>query len=70
MDTDGLFSGADAEPAIEKTVPLRLLQPFVDGFVSDPGTSDLDNEQPITVRVLLGDWRKARAATAGARKPA
>ena len=42
----------------------NLLQPFVNGFVSDPGTSDLDNEQPITVRVLLGDWRKARAALA------
>ncbi len=31
---------------------------FRDGFTYDPGHSDLDNEQPIHVRVTLGDWRK------------
>jgi hypothetical protein len=30
------------------------------GFTSDPGTSDLDDEQPIDVRMTLGEWRKAR----------
>ena len=36
-----------------------LLRAFVDGFKSDPGTSDLDNEQPIHPCVELGVWRKA-----------
>jgi hypothetical protein len=31
---------------------------FRDGFTYDPGHSDLDNEQPIHVRVTLGDWRR------------
>lgn len=35
------------------------LRPFVEGFKSDPGTSDLDNEQPIVSWVKLGEWRKA-----------
>jgi hypothetical protein len=29
------------------------------GFSPDPGTSDLDNEQPIFVRMTLGDYRAA-----------
>lgn len=33
-------------------------KPFVEGFTYDPGHSDLDNEQPIHVRVMLGDWRR------------
>lgn len=32
--------------------------PFVRGFNHDPGQCDLDNEQPINVRVTLGDYRK------------
>lgn len=36
-----------------------LLRVFVDGFKYDPGTSDLDNEQPIVSWVTLGHWRKA-----------
>lgn len=43
---------------------MALLGKFVDGFKPDPGTSDLDNEQPIHVRVTLGDWRRARALLA------
>lgn len=38
----------------------EALRPFFDGFSYDPGHSDLDNEQPISVRVQLGDWRRAR----------
>ncbi len=45
---------------------LAALEPFVAGFKSDPGTSDLDAEQPIIARVSLGDWRKARAILAKA----
>ena len=29
-----------------------------DAFTYNPGHSDLDNEQPITITVTLGDWRK------------
>lgn len=42
----------------------ELAQAVVDGFTYDPGTSDLDNEQPITVRMTLGQYRKAQAAIA------
>lgn len=37
---------------------LKAVLPFVEGFTYDPGHSDLDNEQPIHVRVTLGDWRR------------
>jgi hypothetical protein len=37
---------------------------FRDAFTYDPGHSDLDNEQPITIRVTLGDWRKLDYALA------
>ena len=30
---------------------------FRDAFHYNPGHSDLDREQPIHVRVTLGDWR-------------
>lgn len=37
------------------------LRPFVDAFeqTTDPGESDLDNEQPRHVTVQLGDCRAA-----------
>ena len=31
---------------------------FRDAFTYDPGHSDLDDEQPITITVTLGDWRR------------
>lgn len=31
-----------------------------EGFAEDPGTSDLDNEQPIHVCIPLGEYRRAR----------
>ena len=31
---------------------------FRDAFDYDPGQWDLDNEQPITITVTLGDWRR------------
>jgi hypothetical protein len=36
-----------------------LVKAVHDGFTPDPGTSDLDNEQPITVRMSLGEYRRA-----------
>ncbi len=37
-----------------------LVKAVVDGFTCDPGHSDLDDEQPISVRMTLGDYRRAR----------
>ena len=37
-----------------------LATAIVKGFETDPGHSDLDNEQPINVSMTLGDYRKAR----------
>lgn len=45
----------------EEVAILRTaLEPFLEGFNYDPGHSDLDNEQSISVRVELGDWRRLR----------
>lgn len=38
---------------------LPLLNAIVAGYAYDPGDSDLDNEQPINVRMTLGDYRLA-----------
>ena len=43
----------------------EALEAVCDGFKADPGTSDLDNEQPITLWITLGQWRKARSVLAG-----
>lgn len=37
-----------------------LLKAVTNGYTYDPGSSDLDDEQPIYVRMTLGDYRKAR----------
>jgi hypothetical protein len=34
---------------------------IIKGYNYDPGDSDLDNEQPISVRMTLGDYRRAVA---------
>lgn len=33
-----------------------------DAFDYNPGHSDLDNDQPITITITLGDWRKLNFA--------
>ena len=38
---------------------LPLLQAVSKGYAYDPGDSDLDDEQPIWVRLTLGDYRRA-----------
>ena len=40
----------------------EALIPLLKGFTYDPGHSDLDNEQPITLHVTLGDFRRAERA--------
>lgn len=47
---------------------LPVLEAIVEGFVYDPGHSDLDDEQPIHVRMTLGDYRRARRINAELRK--
>jgi hypothetical protein len=37
----------------------RLIQVIVSGFTYDPGHSDLDDCQPIHVRMTLGEYRAA-----------
>jgi hypothetical protein len=47
------------DAALDFTLELiSLLRKVQAGFNPDPGTSDLDNEQPIYVRLELGDYRK------------
>ncbi len=38
---------------------LPVLVAVAKGYSYDPGDSDLDNEQPIHVRMTLGDYRRA-----------
>ncbi len=38
---------------------IPLLESMQSGFTYDPGHSDLDNEQPIHVRMTLGDYCRA-----------
>lgn len=38
---------------------LPVLKAVCEGFTYDPGHSDLDDEQPIHVRMTLGDYRRA-----------
>ena len=35
----------------------KIAAKFRDAFTYDPGHSDLDRDQPITITVSLGDWR-------------
>lgn len=39
---------------------LPVIYAVVNGFDYNPGTSDLDDEQPITVHMTLGEYRRAR----------
>ena len=52
----------------ERPTTVSLLyaaaKPFAKAFAaySDPGTSDLDNEQPVAIHMALGDWRRLQMA--------
>ena len=37
---------------------LSILKAVFNGYTYDPGDSDLDDEQPISVSITLGDYRK------------
>jgi hypothetical protein len=53
--TARLIAKAPAIPSL-----LSALRPIAAAYPDDPGTSDLDDEQPVTI--TLGDVRRARAA--------
>ena len=62
-----IFHGRVAElRAVAKSIDrllerLRFAENLIlSGFDDNPGVSDLDDEQPITVRMTLGDYRKVR----------
>ncbi len=38
-----------------------ILRAILDGYDYNPGSSDLDDEQIIHVRMTLGEYRRARA---------
>ena len=40
---------------------LHLLRTALDGYDYNPGDSDLDNEQPIYVRMTLKEYRALRS---------
>jgi hypothetical protein len=48
---------------------LPLLDAVHAGYDYDPGSSDLDDEQPIHVRMTLGDYRRASRLRHELRKP-
>ena len=50
----------DEQELAKYTIRLAdQLRAFVNGFKDNPGTSDLDREQPIHSCVKLGVWRDA-----------
>ena len=55
----GSLTHDEQELATYTSQLARKLREFVKGFKSDPGTSDLDREQPIHSCVKLGVWRDA-----------
>ena len=38
---------------------LPIVKAVCEGFTPDPGTSDLDNEQPVHITIPLGEYRRA-----------
>jgi hypothetical protein len=44
----------------ERNLLAKELKLVLAGFEEDPGTSDLDDEQPISVSITLGDYRRIR----------
>jgi hypothetical protein len=38
---------------------LPIVKAVCEGFTPDPGTSDLDDEQPVHITIPLGEYRRA-----------
>lgn len=50
-------------PAVSREGVIEALQPFAEAFTKadDPGVSDLYDEQPFSLHVTLGAWRRLRS---------
>lgn len=48
-----------AAQSVRQAKCVEVLEAVKAGFSEDPGTSDLDDEQPIHVSMTLGDYRAA-----------
>ncbi len=46
--------------ATDRVTAILLARAIVNGLLNIPGCGDLDDEQPIIVRMTLGDYRRAR----------
>ncbi len=59
---DQNFSHADGQLIVAAPDLYAALKPFADAFraATNPGDSDLDDEQPYHITVTLGDLRRAR----------
>lgn len=57
---DSCLPGVNRQLAFLAADVLPLIRAVVEGFTYYPGHSDLDDEQPITVSITLGDYRRAR----------
>jgi hypothetical protein len=61
-DRDGPCDDCPLEGMDERVAQLEAaLKPFADAFhkADDPGMSDLDGDQPLSLHVALGHWRFA-----------
>lgn len=54
----GAEAKANARLFATSRILLEVLKLCAAGFTPYPGTSDLDNEQPIWLRITLGDYRR------------
>lgn len=60
---------ADQQLGLLERHVVDHLQVIADGYDYDPGDSDLDDEQPIFVRMTLGDYRKMGSLLHELKKP-
>jgi hypothetical protein len=65
----GVRATADQQLGFLSRDVLPLLSAVVAGYTYDPGSSDLDDEQSINVRMNLGDYRLASRLKSELEKP-
>ncbi len=51
-------AAAEAALAVAGRLLTAAARPIRDAYLTDPGTWDLDDEQPIHISTTLGAWRK------------
>lgn len=68
--SNGITAGTATQPNLEynyhrltsrqQVMVLRLMEKIAASYSDDPGTSDLYDEQPVSLSITLGDVRLAR----------